>query len=303
MTGIRIGVVIPAYNAAPCIAECLGSLQRQTRHGWHAVVVDDGSEDDTAGRIAPLLSDRLRMIRQANAGVSAARNAGVAALPGTDAVLFLDADDHLAPDALARLSDVLQAHPGAVAVGGTAVFLRSDGSAQKMLVPPQGDVLSRLIVRNHFANGGHLLVRTPAILRAGPFLSSLRFGEDWEYWVRLALLGPFAAVPDRAPVLFVRRSDAGAYGRLARDPVAFQRCLEAIFTNPRVAARLGRALPRLRRRAETEARWARGRALIGAEPDAARALLRGAAASYPSPGRLLLTAAAHCPPAWRALTA
>lgn len=304
MAGIRIGVVIPAYNAAPWIAECLESLRRQTYPAWHAVVVDDGSNDDTVAVVGPFLSDRLRVLpRQTNGGVSVSRNAGLAALPGTDAVLFLDADDTLAPDALARLARVLQSYPNAVAASGPAAFLRKDGSIYKTLTPPSGDILAPLVVRNRFANGGHLLIRTHVISRAGGFLSSLNFGEDWEYWVRLTLQGGFVAVSDPAPVLHVRRLESGAYGRLARDPEAFRRCLDAIFTNPHVAARLGRVLPRLRRRAETEARWARGRALIGAEPHLARPLLRAAAAAYPSPRRLLLLAAAHCPPAWRALTA
>lgn len=303
MTGIRIGAVIPAYNAAPRIGDCLASLRRQTHHSWRAVVVDDGSQDDTAARAGALLCDRTRLIRQSNAGVSAARNAGLAALPGTDAVLFLDADDTLAPDALARLADTLQSHPACVAAGGPAAFLRDDGTIRTVLPPPSGDILSRLVVRNLFANGGHILIRTHSITRTGDFLTSLTFGEDWEYWVRLALLGPFAAAEGHAPVLLVRRSENGAYGRLARDPDAFRRCLNAIFANLHVTARLGGALPGLRSRAEIEARWARGRALIAAEPDIARSLLRAAAAAYPSPRRLLLLAAAHCPPAWRALTA
>ena len=304
MAGIRIRVVIPAYKAASWISDCLDSLRRQTHPGWFAVVVDDGSNDDTVAAVGPFLSDRLRLMqRQTNAGVSVARNAGLAALPGTDAVLFLDADDTLAPDALARLSRALQAHPNAVAASGSAAFLRKDGSIHRMLTPPSGDILASLVIRNRFANGGHLLIRTHALARAGGFLPSLTFGEDWEYWIRLTLQGPFVTASDPAPVLDVRRSNSGAYGRLARDPEAFRRCLDTIFTSPHVAARLGRALPRLRRRAETEARWARGRALIGAEPHLARPLLRAAVAAYPSPRRLLLLAAAHCPPAWKALTA
>ena len=304
MAGIRIGVVIPAYNAAAWIPDCLDSLRRQTYPNWHAVVVNDGSQDDTASIVGPFLSDRLRLMqRQTNAGVSVTRNAGLTALRGTDAVLFLDADDTLAPDALARLSRALQAHPNAVAAGGPAAFLRDDGSIHRVLIPPAGDILAPLVIRNRFANGGHLLIRTHAITRAGGFLPSLSFGEDWEYWIRLALQGSFVTTGDPAPVLYVRRSDSGAYGRLARDPEAFRRCLDTIFTNPHITARLGHATPRLRRRAETEARWARGRALIGAEPHLARPLLCAAAAAYPSPRRLLLLAAAYCPPAWRALTA
>ncbi len=188
-------MVIPAYNAAPWIAACLDSLRRQTHYAWTAVVVDDGSQDGTAERAAAFLDDRVCLIRQANAGVSAARNAGIAALPGTDAVLFLDADDLLAPDALARLTQALERDPRAIAAAGPAAFVRSDGSVRATLAPPHGDILSRLVVRNLFANGGHVLIRTHALHAAGEFLPSLAFGEDWELWVRVALRGPFARPP------------------------------------------------------------------------------------------------------------
>ncbi|MBR3552167.1 MAG: glycosyltransferase family 2 protein [Clostridia bacterium] len=94
-------VVIPAYNSARFIGETLDSLLAQTLHDVEIVVVDDGSADDTRDVVQAYQkkSAAIRLISQENAGVSAARNRGLAAATG-DYVVFLDADDFYAPDAL-----------------------------------------------------------------------------------------------------------------------------------------------------------------------------------------------------------
>ena len=129
--------------------------------------------------------------------------------------------------------------------------------------PPSGDILQRLLVRNLFANGGHLLVRSEAIRAAGGFLPGIAYGEDWEFWIRIALRGPFVAGT---------RSRAGgvrppALGRRVssprRDPAAFTPCMDAIFANPALLARFGpRRLAAIRRRTDAENHWIIGRELI-----------------------------------------
>ena len=174
---MRIGIVVPAFNAAPWIGDAIASVIAQTHRDWTLVVVDDGSVDTTVNVVARFDDPRIRVIRQANAGVSAARNRGIAALSGrNDALLLLDADDWLAHDALSRLANSLAASPGAVAAVGAYAFVDTG----RWRRPPAGDVLERLLVRNLFANGGHLLLRTTAVLAAGGFLTGLTYGEDWE---------------------------------------------------------------------------------------------------------------------------
>jgi len=305
VSGLRIGVVVPAYNAGLWIHRCLRSLIDQSFGQWWAVVVDDGSADTTGDEVSQFADPRIRLIRQKNAGVSAARNRGIDMLPGCDAVLFLDADDWLAPEALQRLADALHRSPHAVAATGPAAFVTPDGSVQSIKPGQHGDILERLLVRNLFINGGHLLIRRDAVSRAGRFIETLRFGEDWEYWVRIALLGPFVHADGAAPVLLVRRLESGAYWRMARDPASFRPCVDAVFGQPAVLARLGeRRAAALRARAEAEAAWAVGRALLA---DAAfgegRVFLRRSVRRYPSFKRLALLAAAYCPAAWRAIAA
>lgn len=96
-----VSVIIPAYNASEWLPAALGSLSAQTCPDWEAMVVDDGSTDSTAAAAQRLAAKdaRIRLLRQANAGVSAARNAGIAASEG-EYICFLDADDLLHPQAL-----------------------------------------------------------------------------------------------------------------------------------------------------------------------------------------------------------
>jgi Glycosyl transferase family 2 len=316
---MRIGIVVPAYNAACWIGDAVASVIAQTHRDWTLVVVDDGSTDGTAEVVGGFADRRIRLVRQANAGVSAARNRGVAELWGTDSapqplpqrgggadilplpsggrgdsLLFLDADDWLAPDALARLAAALDASPDAVAATGDCAFVGSAG----MLRAPSGDILERLLVRNLFANGGHLLLRRAAVRKSGDFLPGLAYGEDWEFCIRIALLGPFVAIRGAAPVLFVRQHPGGAYQRLACDPAAFVPCMDAIFDNPALLSRFGaHRLAAIRRGTEAENNWIIGRELIrhGRQAEG-RAWLRCSVCAAPTPKRAVLLAVAHALP-------
>jgi hypothetical protein len=165
-------------------------------------------------------------------------------------------------------------------------------------MPPSGDILERLLVRNLFANGGHLLLRRAVVQAAGGFLPGLAYGEDWEYWIRIALQGRFVAVTGREPVLFVRQHPGGAYRRLAADPAAFVPCMDPIFGNPALVSRFGSdRLAAIRRRTEAENRWIIGRELIRHDRSAeGRAWLRRSVGGAPTARRIALLAAAQLAP-------
>jgi glycosyltransferase involved in cell wall biosynthesis len=301
--GVRIGVVIPAFNVARWVGDAVASVLAQTHAYWSLVVVDDGSTDDTSTVVARFCDPRIRLIRQDNAGVSAARNRGMTEFLGWgrgSGMLFLDADDWLAPDALSRLGAALDASPDTVAASGPCEFVQTGA----VRIPPSGELLPRLLVRNLFVNGGHLLLRTEAVHAAGGFLSGIAYGEDWEFWVRLALRGPFAAVLGTAPVLFVRVR-TGAYWRLAQDPDAFTPCMEAIFGNPALLARFGaEPLAAIRLRTEAENEWIVGREQIRHGRGASGlARLRRSVRRHVTLRRAMLLATAHASPllpaAWR----
>jgi glycosyltransferase involved in cell wall biosynthesis len=307
---LDICVIIAARDMAAWIGTCLSSLLDQTHPDWSAIVVDDGSRDGTAAVVACFCDPRIRLIGQPNAGVSAARNRGVAEVGG-DAVLFLDADDWLAPDALSRMAAALADCPDAAAAWGRFALMSAvaePGHRPLRVVRPRlegSDALAALLVGNCFANGGHVLVRRSAAARAGRFNTRLGFGEDWEYWVRLALVGPLVPVPGAEPLLFVRQRDAGAYRSRVTDLAAFVPPSMAIFLNPEVQARFPPdRLRALQRAGQAEQVWIAGRAMLElGRPAAGLRLLRRSVRMRPTPRRLALLVALHISGQLQAITA
>lgn len=120
---VRISAVIPTYNRGPLVARAVESVLAQSSPPDEIVVVDDGSTDDTEELLRPFL-DRIRYVRQRNAGGSEARNAGVrrASHPW---IAFLDSDDHWRPRHIELMREAI------AATRGVAVFYFSDtlGSA------------------------------------------------------------------------------------------------------------------------------------------------------------------------------
>ena len=104
---MKVSVVMPCYQSGETVERSVRSVQAQTMADWELIAVDDGSTDDTLARLRALQTDepRMRVLHQDNAGVSAARNAGIDAARG-EWLFFLDADDRLTPDALAMLLDM-----------------------------------------------------------------------------------------------------------------------------------------------------------------------------------------------------
>lgn len=299
---MKIAVITPAYNVAGFIGDTIASVIAQSHKDWAMVIVDDGSTDATADVVARYADPRIQLIRQENQGVSASRNHGVeAADDGAEAVIFLDADDFLAPDAFARMLAALAGTPRAIAAYGAYGYVRENDHpgarafAIKSTGFPSGDIFDSLIERNLFANGGHVLIRRAALDGMTGFRTDIAFGEDWEFWLRLCQHGPFAVVPGASPLLFVRRRAGSAYLAMAMRPDAFRPCLDAIFDTPMMLSRLGTARRyTLRQRAEAENIWIVGRELIRHGRDfEGRAMLRQSVSLKPSTKRLGLLAFAY----------
>jgi glycosyltransferase involved in cell wall biosynthesis len=124
----RESVVVPAHNAAGTISETLRSLLAQSWDPWEALIVDDGSTDDTAAVASRMAShdSRIRCVSQKQGGVSAARNKGVEHAR-SDWLLFLDADDWLLPAYLRRMNAVLTASANVDAAFCGAARVTPDG--------------------------------------------------------------------------------------------------------------------------------------------------------------------------------
>lgn len=108
---MKYSIVIPVYNIAPYIRECLDSVFAQAFASWEAICVDDGSTDGS-GKILDEYAKtdcRFRVIHKENGGVGAARNVGLDAVAG-EWVLFLDGDDVLHPNALQHIAEIIMDH-------------------------------------------------------------------------------------------------------------------------------------------------------------------------------------------------
>jgi len=194
---VTVSVVIPCYNHAHYVHFALKSILAQTFTAWEAIVVDDGSTDDTPAAVVQFTDARIRYIRQENQGLSAARNTGVGAAQG-EYVAFLDADDEWQPRFLERCVAVLAHNDALAGVYCFAQFIDPQGVA---LPQVGGQVVPSGAFRKRLLEGGFFppcttLVRTALVREAGLFDTRLTSLEDWDLWLRLSVHYPMQGIPE-----------------------------------------------------------------------------------------------------------
>jgi glycosyltransferase involved in cell wall biosynthesis len=213
----RVSIVVPAYNSERFLPTTLDSIVAQTFASWELVVVDDGSTDGTATVVERYAASdaRVRYVAKANGGVAAARNHGFELTDsGTEYVGFLDHDDVWEPDALARLTAALEAHPAAVAAHGLARCIDEEGrhvgddnqqawmrarsewrdGGLRPLRPDEPTSFAALAVDNWVITPGTMLIRRTALERVGGFDQRTTPADDWDLNLRLSRLGDLVFV-------------------------------------------------------------------------------------------------------------
>jgi glycosyltransferase involved in cell wall biosynthesis len=198
-------VVIPALNAAATIDETLASVRAQTHRALEIIVVDDGSTDATAeivGRHAQA-DARVRLLRQANAGVAAARNAAIAAGRGKF-IAPIDADDIWHRQKIEKqLASMQRAGPRVGLVYTWSALIDADsrviGVAGDLF--EAGDVLPRLCRGNFVGNGSTPLMRASAVRQVGGYDETLHQRvaqgcEDFQLYLAIARSCHYAVVPE-----------------------------------------------------------------------------------------------------------
>ena len=197
-------MIVPAYNAASVIEETLRSALAQTLREIEVLVVDDGSTDDTAavvGRVADG-DPRVRLIRQANAGVAVARNAAIAEARGAY-IAPLDADDVWFPEKLE--AQVARMERGGERMGMVycwSVMIDADSRIRGSSFPcrVEGDVALRLFYVNFIGNASVPLYRRAAVEGAAGYDAGLHARgaqgcEDWDLSLRVAMLYETGVAP------------------------------------------------------------------------------------------------------------
>jgi glycosyltransferase involved in cell wall biosynthesis len=213
----EVTVVVPTRNRASMLEQALGSVAAQRDVDLEAVVVDDGSTDDTPAVVTGMGDRRLRLIcHDRPQGVSTARNRGVAEARGRW-VAFLDDDDLWAPDKLAsQLAAAADdgrewAVTGAVSVDEQLRVLTGEPP-----LAPEAIVADLDRYNSVPAGASNVLVRADLLAVTGGFDPGLRHMADWDLWIRLGRAGLPATVP--RPLLAYRLHRANATMDTAFDP-------------------------------------------------------------------------------------
>ena len=217
-----VSVVIPCHNAEHFVVAACRSVLAQGVD-LEIIVVDDGSRD---GSVAALEASGLpvRLLRQANQGVSAARNAGVAAARG-EWIAFIDADDIWLPGKLRAQLALLSQHPDArMAYTAWHVWHCDDPEPSAELLAqlndqardplrwagPSGDIYPELLT-DCVVWTSTVLIERNLFQQAGGFDPALRIGEDYDLWLRCSRLTPVLRVP--APLALYRMHGANVTHR------------------------------------------------------------------------------------------
>ncbi len=231
-----VSIIIPCYNYSRFLPAAIDSALAQSTPALsvEVLVMDDGSTDDTAA-VAARYGSRIRYHHKVNAGLSAARNTGID-LAANDLVVFLDADDMLAPGAVQNLlaaRTTCSAPPAVMA--GRDLAVATDGIPLAAPPPESGRIkpvsARDLVLRNRFAPA--VLADRRMLLALGGFDTGLRASEDRDMWIRAAAIHPVALL-DR--VVLLKRDHGNNMSRAAEQQTAsIEQVLAKAFLNPKLA--------------------------------------------------------------------
>ena len=195
-----ISVVIPLYNKESTIERTVNSVLAQTVNDWELIVVDDGSSDNGPASVKQFEDRRIRLVTQANAGVSAARNRGVD-LSNSDIVAFVDADDYWDPSHLSNLLELVKRFPEA-SIFATAYFMVGEvGQIRKTRLRNHATPSETMRISDYFFDAldgdppvcsSAVAVSKAAFSQIGGFPLEVEAGEDLITWARLACVGKVA---------------------------------------------------------------------------------------------------------------
>jgi hypothetical protein len=235
-----VSIIIPCFQQGHYLGEAIASALAQSHQPLEVIVVNDGSTDATE-EVARGYAERIRYIRRANGGLSAARNTGLRAAEG-DYLLFLDADDALHPDSVSVLVQGMNGRTDRLSLMGCRFFTDTLPTADVpgAIAWDAVDLLPALLQVNLGPCHAWLSPRC-FVEEAGGFCEGLRACEDWDLWLRLAELGLHGA----------RTTFAGAYyrqypGSMSTDPSRMLRARSQVLlrAHDAIMATLERTAPR-----------------------------------------------------------
>jgi glycosyltransferase involved in cell wall biosynthesis len=197
----RVSIIIPTYNREEFLLEAVKSVLAQTYEDFELIVVDDGSTDGTK-KVIQRYKKRLRYLSQANQGVSAARNNGLAHAQG-EFVAFLDSDDLWLPEKLAAQIAFMDRHPQAQICYTDEIWIRRGVrvNPKKRHAKYSGEIYPHCLPLC-IISPSSALMRRGLFAQVGGFDPNLPVCEDYDLWLRVAAYYPVYFIPQR---LIVKR--------------------------------------------------------------------------------------------------
>lgn len=189
-----VSVIIPTYNRKEYLQEAIDSVLRQSYEDYEVIVVDDGSDDGTDEILNKRYKNRIRYVWQENKGESAARNAAIKISKGKY-IAFLDSDDLWHPDKILRQVQVLENNPSIGLTNSQVCWITQSSKARS--VSNQYSTISKdqlniekLILHNPLPTSAVMLRRSLGTANL-LFDERIRYGEDWDLWLRLTDITDF----------------------------------------------------------------------------------------------------------------
>lgn len=212
---MKFSVVMPLYNKEKYVGRAIESVLSQTHEDFKLLVVDDGSTDHSLDVVASYRDERIRIIRQVNAGVSCARNAGIRA--SSEAyIAFLDADDAWKPEFLSVMQQLIESYPLAGAYSCSFESIEADGSMKHHFAPGNEFAATDCaLIEDYFlsAMSAYLITSSSVVIPrrviedVGAFNPSFRKGEDIDLWQRIALKYSVAYINKTYSIIYANSED------------------------------------------------------------------------------------------------
>lgn len=234
-----ISVVVPMYNVAKYINTCLDSILAQSFAQFEIICVDDGCTDNTVDIVQSYQDSRIRLVRQQNKGLAAARNTGINASHGSY-IAFLDSDDFWHSDKLELHFKHLCNDPSIGVSYSASAFVDEQGVAMGIGQNPKINNITQqhILCRNPIGNGSAPVIRRLALAqiafeqtingetRIAYFDETLRQSEDIECWLRMALNTSWKFEGIAKPLTFYRVNSGGLSANLNKQYASWEQAME-----------------------------------------------------------------------------
>jgi glycosyltransferase involved in cell wall biosynthesis len=203
-----VSIIIPTYNRQEYVQEAIDSVLAQTYTDYEIIVVDDGSTDGTGEALQARYGSRIRYLWQENQGESVARNHGIELAQG-EYIAFLDSDDLWLPSKLEQQVAYLEASQNVGMLFARAWLIDEHGARYgedphvTSRRTPRSLTINDLLMQNSVSGPSTVLIRREALANSGGFDPEIKYGEDWDLWLRVVQTAPIHAI--EIPLASIRR--------------------------------------------------------------------------------------------------